>query len=236
MKMITSLIPAGHPNRPGIKLERVDALVFHYTENDRPTADDAMNVRWIGRAYDFGKYWSGSAFATGKIEKGSLGKGPKGGGIPFRIGSAHVFCDMDSCTLAIPTDEVAWSCGDRNKPPFTMQYKAQQPIARDVFGFRQNYRTVNIEICNNDAIKNSTADWDAAVRNAIEWAKMYIAETGRVVDWVKSLHPQDTAVPFKPGSLLLLRHFDVSGKNCPAPLVDNFGDWQDLVYEVAGCK
>jgi N-acetylmuramoyl-L-alanine amidase len=169
-----------------------------------------MNVKYIGRKWIL------------KDEK----KYEADGVTPFRFGSAHVFCDMDSVTEAIPLDEVAWNCGDKN-------YKrGYQRIAEKVFMFRQNYETIGVEICNNDVIKNSLADWDAAVENAKNWVIEYLKAFNIRVDREGSLNPQNVEQAPPPGTVLLLRHYDITGKLCPKPFVDDPKEWMNFIDAV----
>jgi len=215
MKIIEGFIPSGHPNRPGKKLEALKAIVIHYTQNEDLGATDTMNVRYIGRKYVRNE--AGSFEANGKT--------------PFRFGSAHVFCDMDSGTLAIPTDEVAWGCGDKNF------HGGYQQIAASVFGKRQNYQTVSVEICNNDAVKNSDADWNGSVTNAKQWVIDFLKSRGLSVDIEGSLNPQsikpEIGKPKFTGEILILRHYDITGKNCPAPFVKDSSAWEMFVNDIA---
>lgn len=226
MTLLQKLVPVGHPNRPGTKLERIRAIVFHYTANDAPTATDMANAAYFGRT------WA-------KLRDGSPGEGipgmptvdKHGNPVPFRYGSAQIIADMDSVTVAIPTDEVAWGCGDRPMP-YTELNKGQQPAARIWFGNRQNYQTVSVEICNNDAVKNSLADWDGAVMNAKEWAISFLKSKGLHVNVQCSLNPNVMGT-LAANEILLLRHFDVTGKLCPEPFVSDPAAWASLVKSIA---
>jgi len=211
MNLILANIAEGHPNRPGKKLEALKAIVIHYTQNEESGATDTMNARYIGRKYI--RNDSGTFEADGKT--------------PFRYGSAHVFCDMDSVTIAIPTDEVAWGCGDKN---FHGGYKV---VATAVFNKRQNYQTVSVEICNNDVIKNSDKDWKAAVENAKMWVISFLKSKNLIVDVTGSLKPQNLKTSPEEGIVLLLRHYDITGKNCPAPFVADVEAWESFINEVA---
>lgn len=136
------LIPIGHPNRKGVKINPI-AIVVHYTANDKPTATDTNNVKYIGRAY---KKINGIFYETDSKTK-------------FRQGSAQWFIDEDSATLCIPQNEVAWGCGDRQLS-YNNGYKGQTKIAREIFNHNQNYLTINYELCNN-------ANWRKTCNNAI---------------------------------------------------------------------
>jgi len=215
MKIVMANIAEGHPNRPGTKLEAVKAVVIHYTQNDSASATDTANVRYIGRKY------------VRKEVEGKMKSFESDGVTPFRFGSAHVFCDMDSVTFAIPLDEVAWGCGDKNF------HGGYQNVAEKVFKRRQNFQTVSVEICNNDVIKNSDEDWNAAVENARQFVVGYLKQQNLKVDVEGSLNPQElTASPVQ-GTVLILRHYDISGKNCPAPFVASQESWRQFVNSVA---
>lgn len=215
MKLIMANIAEGHPNRPGTKLEAVKAVVIHYTQNDHPTATDTANVRYIGRKY------------IRKEVDGKMKSFESDGVTPFRFGSAHVFCDMDSITFAIPLDEVAWGCGDKNF------HGGYQKVAETIFKRRQNFQTVSVEICNNDVIKNSDEDWNAAVENARQYVVGYLKGRSFKVDVEGSLNPQELTSSPAQGTVLILRHYDISGKNCPAPFVASQESWRQFVTSVA---
>ena len=211
MKIVENLLPKDHPNRSGKKLESLIAMVIHYTQNENPGATALMNDKYIGRKY----------------VRNDAGEFESDGKTKFSYGSAHVFCDMNGVVTSIPTDEVSWGCGDKNFNG------GQQKISAAIFGKRPNYHTVSVEICNNDVIKHSDADWEGAVANAKEWVIAFLKEKGLKVDVVGSLHPQEITVVPKEGDILILRHYDVSGKNCPAPFVKNIEAWSSFINDIA---
>ena len=217
MTLYKQLVSGLHPNRPGTYLSTVRAIIFHYTGNDAPSADDTMNARYFGRP------WKGSLETPLELD-----------GSPFRYGSTQIIADHDSVTMAIPDDEVAWACGDRNAGPWTPELKGQMPIARNLFGNRQNYHSVSVEICSNDVIKGSDEDWRGACSNAASWAINYLFLNNLIVDVKGSLDPQAFTGPLAPRHVLLLRHFDVTGKICPKPFVDDYAAWERFVRLVAG--
>lgn len=211
MKIIEQYIPVDHPNRPARKLEALKAVVIHYTQNDAPGMTDTKNVRWIGRRYI--RNQNGIFESDGKTK--------------FLYGSAHVFCDMNSATLAIPADEAAWACGDRHLNG------GQQKAAKIVFDNRQNYRSISVEICNNDVIQNSDEDWNAAVSNAKQWVIDFLKSKNLRVDLEGSLNPQELVSAPESGNILILRHYDITGKICPAPFVEDSNAWRIFVTDVA---
>jgi N-acetylmuramoyl-L-alanine amidase CwlA len=209
-KMIEKLVPIGHPNRPGTKLDELLAIVIHYTGNDHPQADDTMNASYFGRV------WKGTLQAPFEAD----------GVTPFGYGSAHVIFDQDSGTMAIPLDEVAWHVGDR-RLPYTPETKGQQPMARKVFDNRQNYKTVGVEICNN-------ANWYSACLNAREWVIDYLKSNGLRVAFGYSKNPQSVSrMDLKPREVLIVRHFDLTGKICPQKFVEDTEAWRKFVDGIA---
>lgn len=211
MKIDEALIPIRHPNRPGVGLEKLKAIIIHYTGNDNPKATDTGNVKYMGRAY---------------IEKQELD--PKtntmktvfyeaDGKTKFRFGSAHCFIDCDSATLGIPFSEITYACGDRPNP-FDNGFKGQTFIAKNIFNYRQNNCTVSFEMCNNK-------DWAKVEDNTIEVIKQFLKERN-----LRLFHNENGILPSKlePDQIFIFRHFDVSGKSCPLPLM-NRDVWNKFV-------
>lgn len=185
------LLPIGHINRSGVKITPTVAVV-HYTANDSPKATDTMNVRYASREYELGLYKDSKGnIVKGYIEKGS--KDAKGIGKKFRYGSAQWYIDMDSATLAIPQTEEAMGCGDRALPADN-GYRGQTKFTFEVLGGKPNKHALNYELCNN-------ADWDKTCANG---AKIIARD---MVDY---------NIPMT----MLVRHYDISGKICPKPLID----------------
>jgi N-acetylmuramoyl-L-alanine amidase CwlA len=179
MKIIEQIIPAGHPNRPGVKRAETLAVVVHYTANEKPGATDTANAAYFGRKWERGPVLSGGKIITDVIEAGSVKDRTVNGtvqkvGTAFAYGSTQAIFDHDSGTIVMPLDEVAWGCGDRNCP-YTDEWKGQQKIAKRIFGNRQNYLTLNVEICNNDIYPESNKDWIMAVDNALVFCLIHSA-------------------------------------------------------------
>lgn len=175
MKINELYISKDHPNMPKGNLETVLAFIIHYTANDSPKATDTANARYIGRIF-----------------KTKNGVPLEFSGKTFRYGSAHTFCDEDSITRVIPYNKPSYGCGDRQLP-YNNGYKGQTKIAKEIFNYRQNFKTINIEICNN-------GDWEKSVNNAIEEI-VYVINTYK--------YPA-----------VFYRHYDITGKICPKPLID----------------
>lgn len=230
-KTIEKLIPQGHPNRPGGKREGLRAIVFHYTANDAPGADAVAVANYFSRPWvrENGVVYEADKFGKPLVSRVNNALVP----VKFRYGSTQVCADMDQVVLMIPADEPAWGCGDRPLT-WTEAWRGQQPAAKHWFKNRQNYRTLNIEVCNNDVLKNSSRDWDQALTNAMDWAIQYLKQRGVKVNLEASLAPQ-IAGELKSNEVLILRHYDITGKICPKPLIDRPLEWEKVVKTIAGC-
>lgn len=112
------------PNRPGIQLHSVQAIIIHWTANLHPGATADANRRYFNR---------GSMIRSGKrIELH--------GNKPFRYGSAHYIVDEKEVVQCIPEHEVAYHVGDAAS-------KVKFPVPA-------NHCTLGIELCvNGDFVK-----------------------------------------------------------------------------------
>ena len=109
--------------------------------------------------------------------------------------SAHYFVDDDSVTQSVPDDYVAWSVGGKKYA------NCASTGGGKYYGIATNANTLNIEIC--DDVKNGVVYPSAAtIQNAIEFTKVKMTEY--------NLSKED-----------VIRHFDVTGKSCPAYWVDD---------------
>ena len=121
-----------------------------------------------------------------------------------RNASAHLFVDDDSCTQSVPDNYVAWSVGG-NKYPNTK--------GGSLYGIATNANTLNIEMC--DTIKNGKYEVSAKTQENVitivrEKMKQYNIPIDRVI-----------------------RHYDVTGKLCPAYFVDETA-WAAFKARIAG--
>ncbi len=109
--------------------------------------------------------------------------------------SAHYFVDDDSITQSVPDDYVAWSVGGKKYSNCNVTGGGKY------YGIATNANTLNIEI--GDDVKNGVVYPSAAtIQNAIEFTKIKIAQYNLSKEHV-------------------IRHFDVTGKSCPAYWVDD---------------
>lgn len=104
--------------------------------------------------------------------------------------SAHYFVDSDSITQSVPDDYVAWSVGG------SKYSNCKSTGGGKFYGKCTNSNSISIELC--DDKKNGTIYPSAAtITNAIELTKDLMKKYGIPVENV-------------------IRHFDVTGKSCPA--------------------
>lgn len=133
----------------------------------------------------------------------------------------------------IPFNEPAWATGDRQLP-YSAELKGQKPLAKYLCGNRQNYNTLSIEICNNDVLPGSNLDWYQSVDNARDFSIELIKALGVQVHSGFTLDPESfTAKDWIPaGTILLLRHYDLTGKQCPAPMVRHPLEWRKFITKI----
>ena len=115
--------------------------------------------------------------------------------------SAHYFVDSDSITKTVPDDYVAWAVGDA-KYPNTKGAKYH--------GKCTNANSISIELC-DDILNGVIYPSAKTIQNAIELVKKKMKEYNI---------PQSNVI----------RHYDVSGKSCPAYWV-NDAKWKKEFWD-----
>lgn len=113
--------------------------------------------------------------------------------------SAHYFVDDNSITQSVPDHFIAYSVGG-HKYPNTKGAK--------YYGKCTNNNSINVELC--DSIKNGRYDFtentiNLAVKLCQNLMKKYNIPIERVI-----------------------RHYDVNGKICPKPFVEEEGAWNEF--------
>lgn len=110
--------------------------------------------------------------------------------------SAHYFVDDNSITQSVPDDYVAWSVGGS---------KYANTNGGKFHGICTNYNSISIELCDN--VRNGVYDFTPnTLNNAVELGRMLMKKYNIPLDRV-------------------IRHYDVTGKICPKPFVDNERAW-----------
>lgn len=119
--------------------------------------------------------------------------------------SAHYFVDGDSITQSVPDDYVAWAVGGGK------YNDCNKTGGGKFYGQCTNTNSISIELC--DEVKNGMSDFSArTIENAIELIK----------DLMKKYNVDINRV---------IRHFDVVGKLCPKPYVDN-ARWKEFKNKI----
>lgn len=115
--------------------------------------------------------------------------------------SAHYFVDGDSITQSVPDDYVAYSVGG------SKYNDCNKTGGGKLYGQCNNTNSISIELC--DEVKNGISDFSVAtIENAIELVKILMKKYNVDINHV-------------------IRHFDVTGKPCPKPYVDN-AKWKEF--------
>lgn len=120
--------------------------------------------------------------------------------------SAHRFVDDDSVTISVPDNYVAWHCGGG----------LQGSKGHTYYKKCTNTNSIGIEMC--DTIKNGKYEVSSKTRsNAIALGKELVKKYG-----IKKEN--------------VIRHYDVTGKNCPAYFVKDEEAWKKFRDEIFETK
>ena len=121
--------------------------------------------------------------------------------------SAHYFVDGDSVTQSVPDDYVAYSVGG------SKYSNCNKTGGGKFYGQCTNSNSISIELC--DEVRNGKIDFSpATIENAVELTKVLMKKYNVDINRV-------------------IRHFDVTGKTCPLPFVDN-AKWKEFKNMITG--
>ncbi|MDR7001545.1 N-acetylmuramoyl-L-alanine amidase [Neobacillus niacini] len=147
-------------------------------------------------------HWTADPCATDEREVQFFDGSDGGGG---RYASAHIFVDRDSATLDIPLNEVAYHANE--KPCKVAKLAATASYYKNGGA---NLTTIGVEMC-------------------VEKGGAIHADTiARTVDVVADLCRQFKLDP----KTDIYRHFDITGKLCPAPWVSDASKFADFKKRV----
>ncbi|NMH68627.1 hypothetical protein HF072_07510 [Bacillus sp. RO3] len=129
----------------------------------------------------------------------------------IRYASAHIFVDRFKALELVPLDEVCFGANERVAGPLLSALRATHPKYP---GGNANLLCIHIEMC---VEPDGTIHPDTIRRTAL------------VHQYLQRLYPQlkDTYNRF-------VRHFDVTGKNCPAPMVKDQSLYKYLLDMTSG--
>ena len=126
-----------------------------------------------------------------------------------RKASAHYFIDDDSVTKSVPDDYVAYSVGG------TRYTDCVKTGGGRLYKIAVNRNTLNIEMC--DTVKDGTVKaQEATLDNTAALVRKKMKQYNIDIDHV-------------------IRHFDVTGKHCPAYMMDEQA-WAEFKARILGYK
>jgi N-acetylmuramoyl-L-alanine amidase CwlA len=131
--------------------------------------------------------------------------GSDGGG--SRYAGAHIFVDKDEAVEIIPLNEVAYHANDR-----TLKLSALKASTSYYPGGNANLLTIGIEMCIE---KNGSFHPDTVERTRL------------VIKYLQDKYPQ-----LRDTKNRVVRHYDVTGKNCPKPFVEDVQKWNAFLYSI----
>jgi N-acetylmuramoyl-L-alanine amidase CwlA len=124
--------------------------------------------------------------------------------------SAHYFVDDDSVTQSVPDDYTAWSVGGKKYAD------CNSTGGGSCWSKCTNSNSISVELC--DTVKNGVSDFsEETVKNSIELVRELMARYG-----IDTAH--------------VIRHFDVTGKICPKPYVDDYEKWIEFKSRLEECE
>ncbi|GKV54221.1 hypothetical protein NCCP2222_01680 [Sporosarcina sp. NCCP-2222] len=121
-----------------------------------------------------------------------------------RYASAHIFVDRTKSLEIIPLTEVAFHANERKEGPLIPSLKA---TAGYYPGGNANLNTIGIEMCME---KDGTIHPDTIARTILV---------------IQKLQKQFGVLP-------IYRHYDITGKRCPAPFVSDEKLWKKFLVDV----
>lgn len=119
--------------------------------------------------------------------------------------SAHYFVDDDSVTQSVPDNYVAWAVGG------SKWNNCKQTGGGSMYKVITNTNSISVEIC--DTVRDGTYNFSQKTKeNVLSFCKVLMLKYGIDINHV-------------------YRHFDVTGKSCPAYFVDN-AKWAEFKKEL----
>jgi N-acetylmuramoyl-L-alanine amidase len=126
-----------------------------------------------------------------------------------RYAGAHIFVDRNKALEIIPLGEVAYHANERKAGPLLSALKASTSYYP---GGNANLLTVGIEMC---------VEKDGSIHPDT------IERTRLVIKKLQAEHEQ-----LRDTKNRVIRHYDVTGKNCPAPFVASQAKWDAFLESV----
>ncbi|KAA0565350.1 N-acetylmuramoyl-L-alanine amidase family protein [Bacillus sp. CH30_1T] len=125
----------------------------------------------------------------------------------YRYAGAHIFVDKDEAVEVIPLNEVAYQANE--KEPRLSTLKATTSYYPEG---NANLLTLSIEMC---------------IEEDGSFHPDTVERTRLVVKYLQNKFPQ-----LRDTKNRVVRHYDVTGKICPKPFVDDVGAWKDFLNSI----
>lgn len=120
----------------------------------------------------------------------------------YRGVSAHYFVDDDSITQSVPDEHEAWAVGGSKYP------SCRESGGGKWYGKCVNRNSISVELC--DTVKDGRYGFtEKTLENAAELCRTLMEK-------------------YKIPEGNIIRHFDVTGKICPAPFVNDQKAWEEF--------
>lgn len=127
----------------------------------------------------------------------------------YRYAGAHIFVDRKEALEVIPLNEVGYHANERKAGPLLSALKASTSYYP---GGNANLLTIGIEMCIE---KDGSFHPDTVER------------TRQVVKMLQAKFPQ-----LRDTQNRVVRHYDITGKNCPKPFVENKQAWNAFLKSI----
>lgn len=119
----------------------------------------------------------------------------------YRGASAHIFVDEYSTWQSVPLEFTAWHCGAEGRDSlFNLPYSK--------WNGAENVNSIGVEM-----VSHTDKDGNYYIPSAT------IKRAAGVVRWLLEIYP----------GAVVCRHYDVTGKKCPAPMVDDPELWREFL-------
>jgi N-acetylmuramoyl-L-alanine amidase CwlA len=127
----------------------------------------------------------------------------------YRYAGAHIFVDKDEAVEVIPLNEVGYHANERKAGPLLSSLKASGSYYP---GGNANLLTLGIEMC---------------IEKDGSFHPYTIERTRQVIKMLQAKYPQ-----LQDTQNRVVRHYDITGKNCPKPFVEQPKDWDVFLKSI----
>lgn len=120
--------------------------------------------------------------------------------------SAHYFVDDNCVVRSVPDNYIAYSVGGKKYSD------CDETGGGSMYGIILNKNSISVELC--DTVRNNKNDFtEQTIKNAVELVKYLMDKYNIDINHI-------------------YRHFDVNGKMCPLPMINNVSLWNDFLNKL----